>query len=110
MNAGPVKEENISLHQEDEMNKAVIDANIAYHNLIAAEYESDASSRLLFSPATQARLKNTAEFFFNHSDGGLWIDVGCGTGVFSLIFSNLGGVVVGFDLTWLQLSYGDPMS
>ena len=31
--------------------------------------------------------------------GKLILDVGCGTGVFSLIFSNLGGVVVGFDLS-----------
>jgi len=63
--------------------KAVLDANVQYHNLIASHYDSDASTSMLYTKKAQNRFEEMAIFFRKETDGALWIDIGCGTGKYT---------------------------
>jgi len=79
--------------------RTVLEANVAYHNLIASEYEIDASSAIIFSSATQQRLHNIASWLGDNTDGGLWVDIGCGTGNMLRSANKFFSMSVGFDIS-----------
>jgi ubiquinone/menaquinone biosynthesis C-methylase UbiE len=58
----------------------VRDANISYHDAIAEEYESHPSTALVFGKRAQTRINGVIQFLSQNTKGGLFIDIGCGTG------------------------------
>jgi ubiquinone/menaquinone biosynthesis C-methylase UbiE len=55
-------------------------ANISYHDAIANEYECDPSTALVFRKGAQAKINRVIQFLSQNTEGGLFVDVGCGTG------------------------------
>lgn len=55
-------------------------ANITYHDAIASEYESDPSTALVFTREAQTRIERIVGLLGQTTEGGLFVDVGCGTG------------------------------
>ncbi len=81
-------------------------ANIEYHNQIAADYESDVSTALVFTPESQRRIADTVAWLRRQTSGCTWVDVGCGTGNILKFARQHFGRAVGFDvaINMLQLA------
>lgn len=79
--------------------KAVLDANVQYHNLIASHYDSDASTSMLYTKKAQNRFEEMAIFFRKETDGALWIDIGCGTGNILKFATRYFSKAIGFDIS-----------
>ena len=72
---------NATAHRELDA-RAVMRANVAYHNEFAEDYEHDVSTYDMFKPGapSQQRLAATLEEAANVSGGDLLLDICCGTG------------------------------
>jgi ubiquinone/menaquinone biosynthesis C-methylase UbiE len=79
--------------------KAVLQANIEYHDLIADSYENDASATYIFNADVQARIGAIAKWLREHTAGELWIDVGCGTGNVLKFGAQSFKQAIGFDVS-----------
>jgi ubiquinone/menaquinone biosynthesis C-methylase UbiE/uncharacterized protein YbaR (Trm112 family) len=66
--------------REGEQATRITRANQEYHDAVAAEYEEDAETSLIFGAACQARLRTLLGQLARETGGELLVDVGCGTG------------------------------
>lgn len=85
--------------QSNELESLVLQANVEYHDLIAAEYESDASAEFIFTPKVQRRIEAIVELLCDRTGGDLWVDVGCGMGNVLKFADKYFGRAVGFDVS-----------
>jgi len=70
------------IEEEKITQEEVLSANVEYHNKIAARYEKDASTRLLFeeSPNSGRRIEGVMKYLEEETAGEKFLDIGCGTG------------------------------
>lgn len=66
--------------QANDLDSLVLQANVEYHNIIAAQYETDVSAAFIFTAKVQRTIESVVNLLSSRTEGKLWVDVGCGTG------------------------------
>jgi ubiquinone/menaquinone biosynthesis C-methylase UbiE len=82
-----------------DLETAVLQANIEYHNLIANSYESDDDTAFIFTPKVQSQIETIVKWLRGRTEGEVWIDVGCGTGNVLKFAAQAFCRAVGFDVS-----------
>jgi len=82
----------------------VREANISYHDAIANEYECDPSTALVFGKRAQTRINGVIQFLSQNTGGGLFIDIGCGTGNVLKFAQKAFHKAIGIDISTGMLS------
>ncbi len=85
--------------EPQDLEQLVHQANVEYHDRIANQYESDASTVLYFAPEVQRKIEKVVKLLRDCTEGYLWVDVGCGTGNVLKFADRYFGVAVGFDIS-----------
>jgi len=89
------------------MTSDVIEANIAVHTRMAADYER---AEPHFRPENQAKVRRVLEDLHRRSGGGRMLDLGCGTGFLIRLARDLFDEIHGVDVTPAMLERVDTSS
>jgi len=77
----------------------VRDANIAYYDQIAEDYESSIAAKEIFNPFSQQRIEEAIAYLSSNGRNELLIDIGCGAGNIMTVAQSYFGRVIGFDIS-----------
>lgn len=70
----------IENESNEKINNDVKQANLVYHDAIAAHYDDDLSTLAIKQPYTQSRIREIMDSGSTSSGNNLFVDLGCGTG------------------------------
>jgi len=74
------KEKDVVQSGDEDLGRVVTIANIRFHNKAADIYEKDLSTKGVFTKYSQKRIEEAVRYQRRHSQGELFLDMGCGTG------------------------------
>jgi ubiquinone/menaquinone biosynthesis C-methylase UbiE len=63
-----------------DIEKAVRQANVQYHDRIAGTYDSDPSTAMIYQDTIQSRIARNVKYLSRLTDAQTFLDIGCGTG------------------------------
>lgn len=106
----PIMTNMVDFYVEADENR-IRDANIAYYDQTAEDYESSIVAKEVYNPFTQQRIEEVIVYLSSIGRDDLLIDIGCGAGNVMTIAQGHFERVVGFDISvqMLRLAQGKDL-